>query len=135
MPFFFFVSCIVLFFALSGSILLRDLKLPEVMALQKQLKVIYAMHNLKAAEEQVYRESWGIKAACGFVKRKGKRSEVTREACLDRMAHVHTKDTRMHVLILIYFPHLKDWQHGYRKRRVVIGVGGCYCGIYGVQRR
>ena len=63
--------------------MLRDLKLPEVPALQKQLKLLYAMRNLKASDEQVYRESWGIKAACGFVKRKGKRNEVTREACLN----------------------------------------------------
>lgn len=57
----------------------RDLKLPEIGPLQKQLNAFYEMNKLTVAPEHVLREAWGIKTACGFVKRKGRRGEVTKD--------------------------------------------------------
>ena len=54
----------------------RELLLPEVKPLTTQLKTFYEWNGLQPADEHVYRECWGIKAACGFVKRKGRRGEV-----------------------------------------------------------
>lgn len=60
----------------------RTLQLPEMKPLQSQLKAFYEMNGLKPAEEQIYREAWGIKHACGLVKRKGRRGEPTRDTWL-----------------------------------------------------
>lgn len=51
--------------------------MPEVKPLTIQLRKFYEMHKLTVAEEQLLREAWGFKAACGFVKRKGRREELT----------------------------------------------------------
>lgn len=56
--------------------------MPEVKPLTQQLKKMYDMNGLKAAEEQLYRECWGIKQACGLVKRKGRRRELARDSWL-----------------------------------------------------
>lgn len=60
----------------------RTLTMPEIKPLQTQLKLFYEMNGLKPAEEQIYREAWGIKHACGLVKRKGRRGEPTRDTWL-----------------------------------------------------
>ena len=54
----------------------RELLLPEVKPLTAQLKTFYEWNRLEPSEEHLYRECWGIKAACGFVKRKGRRGEI-----------------------------------------------------------
>eukprot|EP00435_Cladocopium_sp_Y103_P039801 s2451_g10.t1 len=54
-----------------GCLWPRDLNLPEVKPLTLQLKKFYEINRMSASEEHLYRECWGIKAACGFVKRKG----------------------------------------------------------------
>lgn len=46
------------------------------------------MQNLACPEEQLYRESWGIKAACGLVKRKGQRKEVSKEPWYNNIAGI-----------------------------------------------
>lgn len=53
--------------------------LPEVKPLMAQLKLFYEMNGLQPTEEGLYREAWGFKGAAGFVKRKGRRGELTKE--------------------------------------------------------
>lgn len=62
----------------------RDLVLPEVKPLTLQLKKVYEMNGLKATEEHLYRECWGIKSACSFIKRKGRRGEIPQESWLNQ---------------------------------------------------
>ena len=37
------------------------------------------MNKLTVSEEHLLREAWGFKNACGFVKRKGRRGEITKD--------------------------------------------------------
>ena len=53
------------------------MKLPEIGSLQQQINLFYNLCNHTVSDEQAYREAWGIKQACGFIKRKGRRGEVT----------------------------------------------------------
>lgn len=51
-----------------------------------QLKLVYGYSNLTGInEETIYRQAWGIKGACGLVKRKGRRHEFTKDP---RLQHV-----------------------------------------------
>ena len=61
---------------------LRDKKLPDLPSLQAELKTLYQTNSLVHAEEVIYRESWGLKAALGLIKRKGRRWEITKELWL-----------------------------------------------------
>jgi hypothetical protein len=65
-----------------GCLAPRELILPEVKPLTDQLKKFYEMNGKAPTEEHLYRECWGIKSACSFVKRKGRRCEIPREAWL-----------------------------------------------------
>lgn len=68
-----------------GTRMLRNLKLPEVKPLNAQLLKFYEMNKLSVSDEQLLREAWGFKAACGFVKRKGRRGELTKEPWLQTL--------------------------------------------------
>lgn len=57
--------------------------MPEVKPLTIQLRKFYEMLKLTVADEQLLREAWGFKAACGFVKRKGRREELTTDPQLN----------------------------------------------------
>ena len=57
----------------------RNLILPEVAPLMTQLKLFYHMNGLAPSNETLYRDAWGLKGACGFIKRKGRRQELTKE--------------------------------------------------------
>ncbi|CAK9062716.1 unnamed protein product [Durusdinium trenchii] len=72
----------------------ETLTLPEVTPLMAQIANFYRMNGLQPADDQVYREAWGLKAACGLVKRKGRRHELS-------------KDPNFHKLLLVYFPELE----------------------------
>ena len=51
---------------------------PDIVPLQKEIKAYYGMCNLVAGQDQIYRESWGIRHAAGHIKRKGRRRELTK---------------------------------------------------------
>ena len=68
---------------------LRNLKLPEVKPLVCQLKMFYELNKLTVPEEHLLREAWGFKAACGFIKRKGRREELTKDPWLKFTSHYH----------------------------------------------
>ena len=57
--------------------------MPEIGSLMEQIEKVYTMNKLKANEEVIYRQSWGIKKACGFVKRKGRRGEYTKDSWIN----------------------------------------------------
>lgn len=57
----------------------RTLMLPEVAPLMAQLKLFYHMNGLAPSNDTLYRDAWGLKGACGFIKRKGRRQELTKE--------------------------------------------------------
>ena len=73
---------------LLGFLSPRDMTLPEIRPLTVQLKKLYEMNGLSPSEEHLYRECWGIKSACGFVKRKGRRAEISRESWLNQCLRV-----------------------------------------------
>ena len=61
----------------------RKRVLPEIKPLMEALNKFYTMLGLQPANEHLYREAWGMKAACGLVKRKGRRQELTKETWLN----------------------------------------------------
>lgn len=65
---------------------LRTLKLPEVKPLLKNLSMFYNMNKLTVSDEHLLREAWGFKYACGFVKRKGRRGEITKDPRLQTIS-------------------------------------------------
>ena len=65
------------------------MKLPEVKPLVGQLKKFFEMNKLTVPEEHLLREAWGFKAACGFIKRKGRREELTKDPFLKSASHYH----------------------------------------------
>ena len=60
----------------------RNDKLPEIVPLMDQLKKVYNFNNLVVTEELTYRQAWGIKGACGLIKRKARRQEFTKDYVL-----------------------------------------------------
>ena len=52
--------------------------IPDIAPLQKELQLYYGMVNLQVGPDQIYRESWGIRYGAGFIKRKGRRKEITK---------------------------------------------------------
>lgn len=54
-----------------------------------QIANFYRMNGLQPADDQVYREAWGLKAACGLVKRKGRRHELSKEAWMHKSMSIH----------------------------------------------
>jgi hypothetical protein len=61
----------------------RKLNLPEGAPLMAQLKLFYHMNGLAPSNDTLYRDAWGLKGACGFIKRKGRRQELTKEPYLN----------------------------------------------------
>ena len=57
--------------------------MPEIGSLMEHIEKAYTMNKLKAIEEMIYRQAWGIKKGCGFVKRKGRRGEFTKDSWIN----------------------------------------------------
>ena len=51
---------------------------PDIKPLTSEIFRLYGLLNMEVGQDQVYREAWGVRLACGLIKRKGQRKEVSK---------------------------------------------------------
>ena len=51
---------------------------PDIKPLTSEIFRLYGLLNMEVGQDQVYREAWGVRLACGLIKRQGQRKEVSK---------------------------------------------------------